>query len=256
MRLKTGVAPALFAVGLLAAAPPAHAEEEAGAPAGGELRRLALEQLLDGQYHLPLLDDEETPIRFYRGRGSITFGAGATERVHAGLVDDLAAFGDLDGDRIADAAVVVFIDPGGSGTFIHLLAMRDRDGTPVQAGRAFIGDRVRVESLTIRDGRIFVSMVAHGPGDPMCCPSTRMRRAFTLHRRRLLRGRRLLHGRRLLESAQSTWKTSSAAAHHSPSGRSGSGSCMGSVSFHHSCVLGSAAIAAMSAAKSLPTYSK
>lgn len=256
MRLKTGVAPALFAVGLLAAAPPAHAEEEAGAPAGGELRRLALEQLLDGQYHLPLLGDEETPIRFHRGRGSITYGAGATERVHAGLVDDLAAFGDLDGDRIADAAVVVFIDPGGSGTFIHLLAMRDRDGTPVQAGRAFIGDRVRVESLTIRDGRIFVSMVAHGPGDPMCCPSTRMRRAFTLHRRRLLRGRRLLHGRRLLESAQSTWKTSSAAAHHSPSGRSGSGSCMGSVSFHHSCVLGSAAIAAMSAAKSLPTYSK
>lgn len=243
MRLKTGVAPALFAVGLLAAAPPAHAEEEAGAPAGGELRRLALEQLLDGQYHLPLLGDEETPIRFLRGRGSITFGAGATERVHAGLVDDLAAFGDLDGDRIADAAVVVFIDPGGSGTFIHLLAMRDRDGTPVQAGRAFIGDRVRVESLTIRDGRIFVSMVAHGPGDPMCCPSTRMRRAFTL------RGCRL-------EPAQSTWKTSSAAAHHSPSGRSGSGSCMGSVSFHHSCVLGSAAIAAMSAAKSLPTYSK
>ena len=244
MRLKTGVAPALFAVGLLAAAPPAHAEEEAGTPAGGELRRLAFEQLLDGQYHLPLLGDEETPIRFHRGRGSITFGAGATERVHAGLVDDLAAFGDLDGDRIADAAVVVFIDPGGSGTFIHLLAVRDRDGTPVQAGRAFLGDRVRVESLTIRDGRIFVSMVAHGPGDPMCCPSTRMRRAFTLR------------GRRLLEPAQSTWKTSSAAAHHSPSGRSGSGSCMGSVSFHHSCVLGSAAIAAMSAAKSLPTYSK
>lgn len=243
MRLKTGFAPALFAVGLLAASPPAHAEEEAEAPAGGALRRLALEQLLDGHYQLPLLGDEETPIRFHRGRGSITFGSGATERVHAGLVDDLVAFGDLDGDRIADAAVVVFIDPGGSGTFIHLLAIRDRGGTPVQAGRAFIGDRVRVERLTIRGGKIFVSMVAHGPGDPMCCPATRMRRAFTLHGRRL-------------EPAQSTWKTSSAAAHHSPSGRSGSGSCIGSVSCHHSCVLGSAAIAAMSAAKSPPTYSK
>ena len=154
-------------------------------PANGELRLLTLEQLRNGQYHLPLLGDEETPIRFHDGRGSITFGTGATERVHAGLAGDLVAFGDLDGDEVADAAVVVFIDPGGSGTFIHLLAMRDRDGAPLQAGRQFLGDRVRVERLTIRDGHIFVTMIAHGPGEPMCCPATRVRRAFTLRGRRL-----------------------------------------------------------------------
>ena len=178
----------MCAVGLLAAAAAAHAQERAlNAPLGdGELRRLTLEQLHDGRYLLPLRGDEETPIRFHRGRGSIKYGEGATEQVHAGLVDELIAFGDLDGDLVADAAVVVFMDPGGSGTFIHLLAIHDREGTPVQAGREFLGDRVRVQNLSISGGRIFVTMLAHGPGDGLCCPSVQIRRAFTLHGRRLV----------------------------------------------------------------------
>ena len=184
--VKYGFAPSVFALGLLAASPPARAEEETPAPTDGELRLLTLEQLRDGQYHLPLLGDEETSIRFHRGQASISYGAGATQQVQAGVVGDLVAFGDLDGDRVADAAVVVFIDPGGSGTFIHLLAMNDREGTPVQAGRESLGDRVRVQKLTISGGHIFVAMLAHGPGDGLCCPSVQIRRAFTLHGRRLV----------------------------------------------------------------------
>ena len=185
-RLQTGLVAAMVAVGLLATSPPARAQQEAAAPTHDELRRLTLEQLRDGQYHLPLLDAEETPIRFRAGQGSIRYGLGATERVQAGLVGDLVAFGDLDGDQVADAAAVVFIDPGGSGTFIHLLAMRDREGTPVQTGRQFLGDRIRVISLTISGGHIFVTMLAHGPGDGLCCPSIEISRAFTLQGSRLV----------------------------------------------------------------------
>ena len=179
-------APLVFAVGLLVASQPAHTQEKTAAPREIESRLLTLEQLHNGQYYLPLLGDEETPIRFHEGQGSIKYGAGATQQVQAGLVGDLVAFGDLDGDQVADAAAVVFIDPGGSGTFIHLLAIHGREGAPFQAGREFLGDRVRVDSITIRGGRIFVTMIAHGPGDGMCCPSTRIRRAFTLHGRRLV----------------------------------------------------------------------
>ena len=88
--------------------------------------------------------------------------------------------------RVRQLAVVVFMDPGGSGTFIHLLAIHDREGTPVQAGREFLGDRVRVQNLSISGGRIFVTMLAHGPGDGLCCPSVQIRRAFTPHGRRLV----------------------------------------------------------------------
>ena len=60
---------------------------------------------------------------------------------------------------------------------------------------------------------------------------------------------------RLRAPAQSVWNTSSICAHHSPSLRVSKGSCIGSVIFHQRCVSGSAAIFAMSAAKSLPWYS-
>ena len=139
------------AVGLLAAAVAAHAQDRALQPVSGdaELRRVTLEQLHDGRYRLPFRDDEETPIRFQQGRATVRYGDGATERVQAGRIDDLVAFGDLDGDLIADAAVVIYIDPGGSGTFIHLLTMHDREGTPVQAAREFLGDRIRVQNIAI-----------------------------------------------------------------------------------------------------------
>ena len=186
-RLQTGLVTAVIATGLLATAQPARAQEEASAaPTDSELRPLALEQLQNAEYHLPLLDGEETPIRLHGGQGSLQYGTGATQRVHAGLVDDLVAFGDLDGDLVVDAAAVVFIDPGGSGTFIHLLAMQDREGTPVQAAREFLGDRVRVQGISISGGRIFVTVLAHGPGDGLCFPSIEATRAFTLRGPRLV----------------------------------------------------------------------
>lgn len=62
-RLQTGVVTAVIAVGLLAAALPARAQEKGAAPTYRELRPLSLEQLQNAQYRLPLLGDEETSIR-------------------------------------------------------------------------------------------------------------------------------------------------------------------------------------------------
>ncbi len=191
-RLRTGFALAVVTLGSLVVSAEAGAQQHTTAPAGGEPRRLTLEQLRDGHYQLPLLGDEETPIRFRDGQGSIRYGAGATERMEAGLVGDLFAFGDLDGDGVADAAVVAFVNTGGSGTFIHLFAVRNRNGMPVQAGRELLGDRVRVKSIAVSGRHIFVTMDAHGPGDGLCCPSIETTRAF------MLRGKRLVPSRALV----------------------------------------------------------
>ena len=190
--MQTGFALAVLTLGSLVVSAEVWAQQHTTVPADGEPRRLTLDQLRDGLYRLPLLGDEETPIRFRDGQGSIRYGAGATERVEAGLVGDLVAFGDLDGDGVADAAVVAFVNTGGSGTFIHLLALRDREGTPVQAGREFLGDRVNVRSIAISGGRIFVTMDAHGPGDGLCCPSIDTSRAFALSAGRLVPTRALV----------------------------------------------------------------
>ena len=154
-------------------------------------QRLTLDQLRNAEYHLPLLGDEDTAIRLVDGMGTLVYGEGATERVHVGLIDDRAAFGDLDGDGIADAAVVAYVNSGGSGTFIYLIAVLDRDGAPVQAAHALLGDRVRPQSLTIQGGEIQVEALAHGPEDPMCCPSVIDTRAFVLRGDRLKSGMEL-----------------------------------------------------------------
>lgn len=157
----------------------------------GLTQRLTLEQLRNAEYHLPLLGDEDTAIRLVDGMGTLVYGEGATERVHVGLVDDRVAFGDLDDDGIADAAVVAYANSGGSGTFIYLIAVLDRDGAPVQAAHALLGDRVRPQSLTIQGGEIQVEALAHGPEDPMCCPSVIDTRAFVLRGDRLKSGMEL-----------------------------------------------------------------
>ena len=143
-------------------------------------QRLTLEQLRNAEYRLPLLGEENTPIQFEDGEGSIAYGEGATERDYAGIEDDMVAFGDLDGDGIADAAVVVFTSGGGSGTFKYLIAVLDRDGTPVQAARVYLGDRVQVESVTIASGEIVMDMLAHRRSDGLCCPTLNITRGFAL----------------------------------------------------------------------------
>ena len=149
-------------------------------------QRLKLDQLRNAEYHLPLLGDEDTAIRLVDGMGTLVYGEGATERVHVGLVDDRVAFGDLDGDGVADAVVVAYVNSGGSGTFIYLIAVLDRDGAPVQAAHAFLGDRVPVQSLTIASGKIVAQTVAHRPSDGLCCPSLEITRRFTLQGNRLV----------------------------------------------------------------------
>ncbi len=158
---------------------------ETPVPAPGE-SRLTLDQLRNAEYHLPLLGDENTPIQFSDGAGHIAFGEGATERVSAGIVNDTVAFGDLNGDGFADAAVIVFISGGGSGTFIHLVAVLDRDGKPAQDALAYLGDRVPVRSLAIASGEIVAETVVHRPSDGLCCPSLEITRAFTLQGNRLV----------------------------------------------------------------------
>ena len=153
---------------------------EAPAPESTVTQRLTLEQLRNAEYRLPLLGEENTPIQFEDGEGSIAYGDGATERDYAGIEDDMAAFGDLDGDGIADAAVVVFTSGGGSGTFKYLIAVLDRDGAPVQAARVHLGDRVQVESVTIASGEIVMDMLAHRRSDGLCCPTLNITRGFAL----------------------------------------------------------------------------
>lgn len=104
---------------------------------------------------------------------------GSASKIHVVMLD-IMAFGDLNGDGIWDAAVVLEASRGGSGTFRTLEAVINADGEPVHVASVFLGDRTQVEEILVADQYIRVQMLTHGEGDGMCCPTLRVVRVYQL----------------------------------------------------------------------------
>src|SRR5262245_12728444 len=118
-------------------------------------------------------------VRLRDGQYRAPAAPGAATEIRVSLLDRMTAW-TAGGRRYA--AVILVTDPGGSGTFHDLAVVEDRRGRPVEVASAALGDRIRVESLTLalRDGQteLHVGLVGHAPHDPLCCPTRRMARAF------------------------------------------------------------------------------
>lgn len=95
---------------------------------------------------------------------------GSASELIIGLTD-FNAFGDLNGDGAGDAIVILYANPGGSGTFFYLAAVINQEGDLVNLAGEFLGDRVKVESVSIEEEDIVVHLVTHGPDDALCCPT-------------------------------------------------------------------------------------
>ena len=86
---------------------------------------------------------------------------GASARTHYRLLADRA--GDLDADGVPDRAAVVAVDPGGSGTFIHVAATLDHEGGALPVGSVLLGDRVELQDLRILEpGHVDAGMIIVG----------------------------------------------------------------------------------------------
>ena len=69
---------------------------------------------------------------------------------------DACAFGDLDGDGVDDAVVVLVESSGGSGSFLYLAAVLNRDGSPENVATQSLGDRGQVQKLSIESGQMVI----------------------------------------------------------------------------------------------------
>ena len=154
------------------------------APESGELTIDRLQEaiyrgILDGP--LALVDGR------YEGE---SFVPGAESRPLVRLVPGTMAVGDLTGDGTDEAVVVLAHNSGGSGVFMYLAAMQETRRGPENIATVMLGDRVKVIGVKIDDGKIVAELVEHGPKDPMCCPTSNIRREW------------LLQGNELVETKQ------------------------------------------------------
>ncbi len=84
-----------------------------------------------------------------------------TDVLHVAIPGPIA-FGDLNGDRAADAAFIMSENTGGTGNFVSLIVVLNQNGSPVQWPDRYIEDRAETNSLAIQDGRILLDGLITG----------------------------------------------------------------------------------------------
>jgi hypothetical protein len=139
---------------------------------------LTVEMLKNAEYHSEW--PAEGVAKLTDGEYEEEIVPGAASKLIIAVYPDMHAFGDLNGDGVDDAAVVLATSAGGSGTFISLEAVINDKGTPKHVASAELGDRVKLKSVAIDSAEIIVDMVTHGPDDPLCCPTVEATQKYKL----------------------------------------------------------------------------
>ncbi len=156
--------------------------------------RLNTEQFdWEGPATPPALTVEQLKNAEYGEHGKLTGGtlhgvsAGGPSGSGASLIQttlrlsEHVAFGDLNGDTIDDTAVILTYNPARHGYFFFTLAaVVNEQGQPQYVASASLGDRVKIESLTVQDSRIVVRLFTHGPNDQRSVPTQEVIRTFRL----------------------------------------------------------------------------
>jgi hypothetical protein len=117
------------------------------------------------------------------------------QQVQSALVEQFTAAGDLNNDGLSDAALILTTTVGES-TFFDLAAVVNQGGGAAQNQASVgLGDRVRVDAVTIQNGVILVDLLMHGPNDAACCPTMPVKRAFILGDKQLIEQPAAAYGR-------------------------------------------------------------
>jgi heat shock protein HslJ len=123
--------------------------------------------------------DSVGEFRLVKGEFKHQYGEGSTQ-IHK-VVLEKVAIGDLDDDGLDDAAVILAVQSGGSGTFRYLIAMRNTGHLPDQRDSLFLGDHVQTRLFSIADGQVRLEMLQPNPGNPVCRPGRQVKQTYKLH---------------------------------------------------------------------------
>lgn len=140
-----------------------------GMPAGaGENVPLSLQTLKNTTYHSPDWGDYQLVDGIYFRTPDHP---DASPQLFSSHIFEPAAFGDLNGDSLEDAAVILQTYNGGNGDTKELAAVLNQNGEAANVSTVYLGSRIAVESIQIQAGVITLAVRVHGPNDGLCCPS-------------------------------------------------------------------------------------
>ena len=110
------------------------------------------------------IDGKEVDL--INGRSEKEAAPGSVSKITTAVLGN-PTVGDLNDDGRLDAALILFQNSGGTGTFIYAAAAINRNDGYHGTNAEFLGDRIRVDSVSIRNGVIVVEYRDRRSDEPM-----------------------------------------------------------------------------------------
>lgn len=145
---------------------------------------LTWQKLCGAAYPLP--EANGNLIQFTDGKFRGPMVPGSTEEIRF-VIQERVARGDLDGDGVEDAALVMVKDPTGETPSFTLWAVINQGGAPDPRGYVLLGEKVQVGGMTIEGLKLYVDVVRPGPQDIQGIPTQRIKESYKLLGNRLER---------------------------------------------------------------------
>lgn len=124
------------------------------------------------------IDDQV--IQLEKGKYVQKIAPGTASEMYVALSDWLV-LGDLNGDRQADAAVILITNNGSTGKHYYLVPVLRQGNQLVALNAILIGERISIVSMIIEDQQIDVVYLDREPGDSMVAlPKIEIRRRFSI----------------------------------------------------------------------------
>jgi len=143
---------------------------------------------LDSEYMLTLKAGDIYYQSAYSGSGYIKLTDGSyteeyevetSARLKITLSDHLAV-GDLNRDGVNDIVLILISSPGGSGTFFDLHFVLNGYSDIYDYSNVFLGDRIQPKNLSVEASKVFLNMIVHDEGDPLCCPTKDVLKSYVI----------------------------------------------------------------------------
>jgi len=161
------------------ASPPAATETQIQPTPSNSGPTLTIEQLRNATLSIIGSDQVQRTIKLKDGKYEQGSDPAQPGYVRVDLGQKIA-FGDLNGDGLADAAITIAENYGGTGEFVSVVTVLNQNGQPDAVAAALIEDRAVLNDLAIQNAEILVDATIHGPNDPQCCASQPSKRSYRL----------------------------------------------------------------------------
>ena len=161
----------------IASTVPEPARSPTPLPAAGA-STLTIDALKNAEYSLTYTKTGKAPLK--NGEYEEAAAPGSASKIKIVLSDFLAS-GDLTGDKADDAAAIMVSQTGGSGTFYDLVVVQNQNGKAVHVATIGLGDRIKITSIKVYDGRVTVTYLTRKDSEPMsAAPAVDVSKTFAL----------------------------------------------------------------------------